>query len=226
MTVNSTCLAKRTLRFLSSGCIFDFVISRIEKWLPVKCNYIKILLKFHLSTKSPKFVPNNLSQIPLSRCKGWILFWLRRSDVKLHCFGHCGLIPGNDVEYVQIGKLHHLLFFGVWPAFKLFISQLSERKLKTCENETEIELGMKWFSSTDIRLRFFSFFEDCVNKNLQLFERIEKWFYTSNSTYFWYFILFKLSLILVIFHVPPKDYPAIANRDYSLRDMDLIFSCN
>ena len=108
----------------------------------------------------------------------------------------------------------------------LLFEQLSERKLKTCKNETEIELGMKWFSSTDIRLRFFSFFEDCVNKNLQLFERIEKWFYTSNSTYFWYFILFKLSLILVIFHVPPKEYPAIANRDYSFRDMHLIFSCN
>ena len=181
-------------------------------------------MKFHLSTKSPKFVPCPKSRV--SRCKGWILFWLRRSDVKLHCFGHYGLIPGNDVEYVQIGKLHHLLFFGVWTAFKLFISQLSERKLKTCKNETEIELGMKWFSSTDIRLRFFSFFENCVNKNLQLFEKTEKWFYTSNSTYFWYFILFKLSLILVIFHVPPKDYPAIANRDYSLRDMDFIFSCN
>ena len=139
MTVNSTCLAKRTLRFLSSGCIFDFVISRIEKWLPVKCNYIKILLKFHLSTKSPKFVPCPKSRF--SRCKGWILFWLRRSDVKLHCFGHYGLIPGNDVEYVQIGKLHHVLFFGVWTAFKLFISQLSERKLKTCKNEP---LNLVW----------------------------------------------------------------------------------
>ena len=75
MTVNSTCLAKRTLRFLSSRCIFDFVISRIEKWLPVKCNYIKILLKFHLSTKSPKFVPNNLSQIPpLAGAKGEFCF--------------------------------------------------------------------------------------------------------------------------------------------------------
>ena len=62
-SVNSTCSAKRRLRFLSSRCIFDFVISRIEKWLPVKCNYIKNSIQvspIHKITEicSKQFVPN------------------------------------------------------------------------------------------------------------------------------------------------------------------------